>query len=483
MLNSKIIVRKAGIIVCLFLCIVSESRGQNHREIRDMALMTRFSESKEIFFDKGLYDWRSSYFIMWSETLRVGLSGDSETLKEHEEFFSTFRDHLDSLRASPEQHIFLMAEWNLQQALVKARYEKELESLLHFRQSVNLVKEGSAKYPDFRPLQKTAGLIHIMLGSVPDNYQWLLQLFGWRSSLNEGMEELKSASVDTDFGLEAKLFQYLTQAYLLDGADKVKDDILDIYTEHPFELIRFVSLSVLAKASEGQLVISISENHQENIPQASFIIGEAYLQKGEYGSAIERFTDFLEGNKGKELIKDAYLKIAICHKWMGNTELYEKSMNDAKNGGNTRLESDNNADRLITGNFNDDLLKCRLATDGGFYDLAEMHLNNFWRKNTVQDLADSQQLQAIYRQARIDHKRGLFDNAQSNYEKVLNNSDPSTKEYFVPNSALLLGKLLIDKNDLEQADLRLRQVLNYKGHEYKKSLDRKAKALLSTIQK
>ncbi|MBY0425173.1 MAG: hypothetical protein K2Q22_06020, partial [Cytophagales bacterium] len=54
--------------------------------------------------------------------------------------------------------------------------------------------------------------------------------------------------------------------------------------------------------------------------------------------------------------------------------------------------------------------------------------------------------------------------------------------YFAPSACLYLGYIYMDKKDTQKAKLYFENVLFYKNHDYKNSLDNKAKAALDKLK-
>jgi hypothetical protein len=57
-----------------------------------------------------------------------------------------------------------------------------------------LLENNVKKFPNFIPQQKSLGLIHIMVGSIPQNFLWVAKLLGLKGSVKNGLQELKNVS-------------------------------------------------------------------------------------------------------------------------------------------------------------------------------------------------------------------------------------------------------------------------------------------------
>src|SRR5690606_12598596 len=89
-------------------------------------------------------------------------------------------------------------------------------------------------------------------------------------------------------------------------------------------------------------------------------------------------------------------------------------------------------------------------------------------------------LELYYRKARIYQGLGQEDSAIVFYKQTINFSG-TLPYYFAPNAALQLGYLALDRNDKTAAKSYFKKALSYPKHEYKNSIDSKAKIALSTL--
>ena len=124
------------------------------------------------------------------------------------------------------------------------------------------------------------------------------------------------------------------------------------------------------------------------------------------------------------------------------------------------------------------LLRSRLLFDGGYYEkarkeLAGMPLDSFPKYRD--------QLEVTYRLARIYEKEGQESKAIDLYEQTIANGSSATF-YFAANSALMLGVLYENRNDLSKAEIYFNKCLSMPRHQYQNSIDQKAQAGLDRIK-
>jgi uncharacterized protein HemY len=67
------------------------------------------------------------------------------------------------------------------------------------------------------------------------------------------------------------------------------------------------------------------------------------------------------------------------------------------------------------------------------------------------------------------------------YEKTIE-MNGNANWYFAPNACLQLGYLMLEENDVAAAEEYFEMALSYKKHEYKNSIDTKAKTALAQLK-
>jgi tetratricopeptide (TPR) repeat protein len=331
-------------------------------------------------------------------------------------------------------------------------------------------------------------VLEVMLGSVPEKYQWVINLLGMEGSVEKGLNELEEVKDKSNsLHLESTLLYYLIQGYILQHNDIAVTglhNVLHHYTDNRLSIFFRAALAIKNSQSEKALssLLTLVEN-SIGLPIAYtyYQLGEVYLHKGEYESAIQSYQKFLSQYHGQNYVKDANYKIGICFWLNGNAAETTSYFGKAKEEGKESTEADKYASRSLAENIfpNIKLSKIRYATDGGYYDEAKKIAEN------VQDteLATSKErIEFRYRKARLFDKSGFINEAVKLYQETIE-LQGEQNWYFAPNSCLQLGYIAINKNNLKEARAHFEKALTYKKHEYKNSIDSKAKSALAQMGK
>ena len=350
------------------------------------------------------------------------------------------------------------------------------------KRAYKVISENQKKYPAYIDNLKTLGLLHVIIGSVPQKYQWIVSLFGLEGSVDLGLSELESISLaDNIFSTESAIIQSLVYTYLLGKQEQGVQTFNDIYAkESNNEFLAYLNMLLLAKNQQSEKASQILINFLNtdiNIPTLYYLGGEINLQKGEYDEAIRLYKTYLESFKGKSNIKDAHYKIYLCAH-LQNSDQAEKLKLVAQNTGERITESDKHASRILSLEEapNPTIMKIRLFTDGGFYDQAEQLIEG--QKNNFPNSKDKAEFE--YRKARLAHQRNRFEKAEKFYLNTIQLSK-SQNWYFGPNSCLLLAKLYQKQNDKNKAKIYYKKVFEFRNYEYQRSIENKAKRGLESL--
>src|SRR5690606_25036758 len=125
--------------------------------------------------------------------LELLITEDGEKFTLYEERFEKRLDKKTKVTSADE--LFLQAEIGLQWAFVHLKFGHEFDAALNLRQAYLTTQEIKKRYPDYTAIRKTAGLLDVIIGSVPEKYNWVLGLLNMEGSVELGLHELESIRV------------------------------------------------------------------------------------------------------------------------------------------------------------------------------------------------------------------------------------------------------------------------------------------------
>ena len=428
------------------------------------------------------------YVASLTDALELLVTEDEVKFEKYEDAYEARLDLLEEISPSTSETLFAIAELRLHWAFTYLKFGHEFDAAWNIRQAYLTVQECKKKYPAFLPIKKSSGLLEIMLGSVPEKYQWVMNLLNMEGSVETGLKELEQVrNQSASLNFETTLLYYLFQGFVLQHTAAAMQGFDETIHANPDNhLALFLGASIAIKNSQSEKALGYLKKVNENtngliIPYAHYQLGEVYLHKGEYESSINSYQKFLAQYRGQNYVKDAHYKIGICHWLMNNATEAGKYFEKAKEEGKESSEADKYAARSLAENSypNVKLLKIRYATDGGYYEEAKKIVSTV-TGNELNTLKEKTEF--IYRKARLFHKSGSAAEAKEYYAEAII-SQTEENWYFAPNACLQLGYISIEQNQTKEAKMYFEKALSYKKHEYKNSIDSKAKSALAQLKK
>ncbi|HEY0653828.1 MAG TPA: tetratricopeptide repeat protein [Chryseosolibacter sp.] len=441
-----------------------------------LALNFEFENARKALAGSQTID--SRYVSSINEVLELLLTEDPALFTLYEERFENrlFRNP----KTNDEK--FLLAEINLQWAFVYLKFGHELDAASHFRDAYKIAMECRRKAPSYLPIRKTTGMLEVMVGAVPEKYTWIMDLFGIHGSIKNGLNDLDLIGASNEpVAAESKLIKALIEGYVLQQPSKAATDLHQMMQTQQSHSLALSAASLYIKSAQSEKALELLKGVRQSNALADYFLGEVLLHKGQYHDAIESYQRYIARYKGTNNLKDAWFKTGICFRLLGNTTAADSIFAIAREKGNDIIEADRSAAKTMAAETppNIVLTKARYSTDGGYYDEARAALSNI---SDVDLPLKRDRVEYYYRKARLEHGTKHMDAAKIFYQQVI---DMAGNEpwYFAPNSCLQMGYLLVDEKDEARAKEYFKKALGYKNHEYKNSIDSKAKTALNRLKK
>ncbi|WP_345267123.1 tetratricopeptide repeat protein [Nibrella viscosa] len=391
---------------------------------------------------------------------------------------------------SPWQRL-MQAEVRLHWAFVKLKFGKEISASWDIIRAYKLLAENQKLYPSFIPTYKSLGVLHIMIGSVPENYTWVTNLLGLKGSIRQGLLEIQRAQQDPIFRTESQMIELLVRAYITQFTDADQQKLKGLVQEHPDNLlIHFFAGTTAMKNGRSEQALAYLLDRPSGpaylaMPIIYNLLGDIYLQKGRYQQALQQYQQFLTTYRGQNFLKDSYYKQFLCY-WLTNNDTRAiPLLQQVQQVGHTVVESDKAAQKFAESFFSKTissqqkiLMQARLATDGGYLDTALTLMRSYPEAHFIQ-LPDRAEYN--YRLGRIYQRSHEPDQAIPCFERAIALSE-SAQLSFGATSALQLGYIYQQKRNIAKARQYFEKALSYKKHEYKNSVDNKARAGLTSLE-
>jgi hypothetical protein len=424
----------------------------------------------------------------------------TEDPKDFERLKIRRTDRLNLMEADDRNspyYLLAQAEINLQTAIMKIKYQEYLTAAYEFHKGYKLLEENEKKFPGFVPNKKSLGLLHALIGAVPSNYKWLTSILGFHGSIPQGIGELRELLTVSEKNPsynymhdETMIILMFFEFHLLKNgtsamelAEKITASNANDQNSKPGPLKLFAVNSIYLYNGNNEKTLELLSDRDTNTQEfplfyLDYMYGLSKINNLDF-TAEKHFNFYLQNFKGNSFVKSAYQKLAWIDLLQGDTTGYHREMNLLKERGNEFTDEDKQALKEAEANEipNIYLLRSRVLFDGGYYDRAVSEIAG----KPIRYFPNyKDQLEVIYRLARIYDKQGKADKAIDNYQRTIKLGE-TKPYYFAANSALYLGLLYENALDTINATNSYRKCLSLRNHEYQNSIDQKAEAGLNRL--
>jgi len=487
---------KAFLAICFIVFSAFTSRAADNlwrfdpalEHVYKLILSLQIDQAKqELAAVKNVNELHQMYLESLAETADILITEDEKRFSKFNESFKSRIEKVSEMPSGPET-LFLRAEINLQRGFNLLNLGQELNAVLAIRQAYQLTQECVKKYPTFIPIKKTYGVLQVMVGSVPDKYQWFMSLLGMKGSVRVGQKSLEELRLsNSSLNMEASILFYTIKGFLNQQFNEAAKGFQELLvTEPDSRLLLFLGINMLMKDSQSETAFELMktlDKHPTGLQMAyvEYLRGEALLHKGDYTSAIVSYQKFIKGYRSLSFKKDSYYKIALCYHLLGDNASARKSFETAKTAGKTSADPDKYAAAMLADDLlpNPKILRIRFYTDGGYYKEAR----DVVKTVTPADLMNPKDAaEFYYRKGRLAHKTQDLTMAKSLYLQTIEKTGDEPW-YFAPNAALQLGYISQSQGDVASAKKYFEKALSYRRYEYKNGIDSKAKFALGQLGK
>ncbi|UCG26748.1 MAG: hypothetical protein JSV24_07135 [Bacteroidales bacterium] len=423
----------------------------------DLILQLRFGEAQTILREEKETDPESIfpyYLENYKDFLELLITED---LNSHDRYKSEFENRIEFVKSSERNspyYLFILSEMYLQSSFVNIKFNDNWKALFLFYTSYKYTQKNRERYPEFESNNKLAGVLNVILGMVPQNFNWIMKVAGMKGDVSLGIQQLEryyKFTRQSEFPeIEAAIILAFT--YLqTNNREPSALEFLQSLSPVPFEnsLFRFTYALSLNKAGKNYRVIPLLEDYRQpenEIPFLflDFLYGEAKLNRLDKDANIP-LEKFAAEFKGMHYIKTCWHKLGWYYLLNGEEEKYQKCLHMVEKAGKMLVDADKQAIYEASSGRKPNLvlLKARLLFDGGYFGMAGTLL----LENHDPDLFETglDKLEYLYRLARVYHMSGEKMKAEKYYQIVLDKGR-EVPAYFASNSALQLGRVY-EEND------------------------------------
>ena len=381
---------------------------------------------------------------------------------------------------------FAQAEVKMHIGVSKLLFGNKLSAAWDIRQAYLQYTSTAERYPEFVPNKKTLGMLQVLIGSVPDNYKWFFHIIGMQGDVTTGLANLRTAATkENPFQAEAQVIYALT-LHLTDQKHELQSIRMleKAIKQQPDNLLyRFAAIHLLKKTKHSDQALRHFEARPQGsqylaFPYLQHMAADLYLYRGDFDKSVEQNLAFLKQHKGKHYLKAAHFKLYLAYYLSNHQPQALWYYNKISDVGVAETEEDKYAAKYALKQEKPlrPLLLARLQSDGGYYKEALAALATLDTANAPVAV----QAEYTYRKGRIYDGLKNVERAIRFYRSTIDLCE-NTSLYFAPNAALQLGYIYREAGKPDLAKAYFRKAMSYKDHEYKNSIDAKAKLALATL--
>ncbi|CAL1516662.1 tetratricopeptide repeat protein [Chitinophaga sp. MM2321] len=386
-------------------------------------------------------------------------------------------------------YLYTQAAIKFQWAMVKIKFNEKWDATWEIRKAYITLKENQRRFPDFVPNKLLLGAMQTVFGTIPDGYKWITNILGMKGSIKQGMENV-NAFIESN-APEARLFReesYYYYCYLMlfivnkpeDTWEFLQRKQLDTKNNYLFALM-VANLSLNnQKAAIGLKVLQERDDSAEyaDIQYYNYVMGLLKLTRLDPDAHVY-LERFINNFKGKFYVKECLQRLSWFYYLEGNQAAANKYRAMILTRGGTETDADKQALKEAEGGKWPDpfLLRVRLLSDGGYLNEA---LKLLLTKKAADFHSMEEKLEYAYRLGRIYDELGQDDKAIAMYDITIK-VGANRPEYYAARASLQMGYIYEKRHEKSKAIQCYQQCLNMKGHDYKNSLDQRAKAGIQRV--
>lgn len=403
------------------------------------------------------------------------------------------KNRIDLLKRNDENspyYLYSLAEVHLQWAFSRLKFEQYSTAAYEFVMAYKLLEKNEKRFPEFTLNKKGLGLIHTLLGAVPEQFYWILDLAGLKGGISLGISEIDEVLNDKNFKMyenEVLFLLSFLQINLNNNRDLCQDYLNMIgegYKENI--LLNFAAARLSHNLGKNDSCLYILKNRPSSKSTFPFyyldyLQGMSYLYKLEIEDAKQEFEYYIKNFNGVSYIKSAYHRLACISFLQQDTIEVSRCLEKVISEGESYIDEDKVAlkDAENKKIFHPILLSSRLLYDGGYYKKALLELENIEVLNLSSNKDNTTEY--WYRLARVKSKidynsKEIIENFQRSYELGRGSAD-----YYAPMSALQIALIYETKNDFGKAEKYFKKCLSISDFYYERSIHQKAQAGLERI--
>ena len=208
------------------------------------------------------------HYAVFIETMITENPAKFQILKESEK---SLVKQLELIKDQSAWSHYSVAEIKIQTAVIRLKMGERVQAFKSIREAYHILKKNESVYPGFLSNKKSLGWIESLVGSVPDNFDWVKKMTGLQGNIESGEKKLdlfcnQAGKEIPDFlKWEGKIALAYVNIHLAKNNSKAKMILNNLYQEttHPLGLY-FIAVSWNSMGENEKVLESIAEFKKHN---------------------------------------------------------------------------------------------------------------------------------------------------------------------------------------------------------------------------
>ncbi len=323
----------------------------NHTEILNSIIDLRFERADSLLdhcLELDPNDADALYLQNYLEFLDAVISGDRQ---DFEQYLEASENRIRTIRPgikSDPGSLTVLSSIYLQSSFLRANHGETLRAARNFYSSYRYLRQSEERNPGFSGNYRIRGLITLVTASMPDDYHWLLKVFGMGGDTEEGFRYLQKY-YDASRGpyrLEACLL-LLYASHTIHPGNKNENVPPgcggDSCEGDSITLCRYIrALEDLSQGNSRGVVENLLDYRQKTgeraFPYLDLLLGEAMLNNLDVAARfpLERF---IRNHRGDSYIHYAWHKISWCYALNGEWDSFRDARQEVLGSGEPYLDA------------------------------------------------------------------------------------------------------------------------------------------------
>lgn len=465
----------------------SPTISPQHNGIYQHVLKLKVPQARALLQQQAQHKSTTLLLANYADFLELCVQQDQ---RKYEPLLAAQEARLEKLADLPKEvwRDYTLAEVRLHTGMSKLLFGNRLSAAWDIRKAYLQYRHNEQQYPDFLANKKNLGVLQVLIGSVPDKYKWFLNIIGLKGSIKQGVANLKAASsTDNPFYQEARLLHavilHLTEP---EKQEQAVRQATALAKQEPDNLLfQFVAMHLLKKTQASEAALKVYLRRPQGsayltFPYLHHMAADLYLYRADYNESIRENRQFLKLHQGQHYLKSANYKLYLAYALSNHKPQAQWHFQQITEVGIEDTEEDRYAAKYAQKQeaLVKPLMQARLHSDGGYFPEALLALQQL---ELTPATPAAVQAEYFYRKARIYHGTDSLQQALPLYKRAIELCQ-GTDLYFAPSAALQAGYIYQELHQPQKAKVYFKQAISYKNHEYKNSIDAKAKLALAAMQ-